>query len=128
MHFAETMEVRIQDNRHYGRLEVNKYGFWGPVCPDHWTDVEADAACQYLKYAGGVTYFAKTENEASVVVGGFNCSDETLAFVDCPHKAAPEELGCQYTSGFPRRVAGVMCFKNEGRFCRGCFDNVCTFP
>ena len=27
---------------------VNRNGYFGPVCDDHWTDTEADTVCRYI--------------------------------------------------------------------------------
>lgn len=114
------MEVRIAGgpNIPYGRIEVNKYGFWGPICDKGWTDAEANAACKQLpeNYTGGVSYYAESsESDLSpVLFSSFNCSDKSLQFADCPHKSFGEDLGCTYspaTSG-PRKVAGVLCYRN----------------
>lgn len=112
------MNLRIEEGRNYGRIEVDKFGFWSPICSQGWTNLEANAACQQLKFAGGVTYFAemKQSDHTPVFFGGFNCSDKSLEFVDCPHKSFGEDIGCQFmpTTVAPRKVAGVLCHKNEG--------------
>ena len=112
------MEVRIKNNLPYGRVEVNMYGFWTPVCQVGWTDVEADAACQYLNYTGGKAYYAETEpnDPTPVVVGGFNCSDEGLSFYKCPRKGFGDDIGCQFSNSIkgPKQVAGALCYKNPG--------------
>jgi hypothetical protein len=38
--FSSDLQVRIQEMRYYGSLEVDVFGFWGPVCDVDWDDHE----------------------------------------------------------------------------------------
>lgn len=116
-HIADFVDFRIQNGSNYGLLEGNQYGFWGPICDYEWTDTEADTVCREFGKLGGYAYYAVTDSDEPMVLGGFNCSDDATALKHCYFKSFGESLGCQYpTINGRRRAAGVFCYKHEGRF------------
>lgn len=114
---AEAPDIRIKGRLNYGLLEANLYGFWGPVCDQDWTDVEADTACRELGNEGGYAYYAFSDTDTPMVVGGFNCSEDDATIKECDIKGLGENLGCHYpiTKG-TRRAAGVFCYNHRGKF------------
>ncbi|XP_052276945.1 deleted in malignant brain tumors 1 protein-like isoform X3 [Dreissena polymorpha] len=113
-----TFDIRISSGLYYGSLEVNKYGFWGPICPHGWSNSTARAACRQLNYIGGVAYNGTSRVEAPMVLGNFKCSgDENSAqnLSDCKYSKFNDNIGCQYSiqKSFQRPTAGVLCYNHE---------------
>ena len=48
---------RPQRGFYPGTVEVNRYGFWGPVCNSSWDDRDANATCHGLGYVHGIPYY-----------------------------------------------------------------------
>jgi hypothetical protein len=49
----------VPANGGYGSVQVLRYGLWGDVCPDDFTDNEATVACRMMGYSGGGRPYAK---------------------------------------------------------------------
>lgn len=116
---VDKYDLRIRGSgQNYGRLEVNMFDIWTPICASTWSNTEADIACRSLKFAGGgVTYYAEIDDKTPVLVDRFNCTGKT-SFEQCSYKSFENEFSCRYTKDFdiPRRVAGVLCFPNKGNY------------
>lgn len=87
------------------------------MCDQHWTDLEADAACRELGKRGGYAYCGVSNTDTPMVVGGFNCTADQSSIKHCDFKGFGDSLGCQYpiTKGY-RKAAGVFCYDHEGKF------------
>ena len=63
--FCPGLQVRLKETvygrsrRYLGGVQVNRYGFWGPVCNSSWDDRDANATCHGLGYSYGITYFGR---------------------------------------------------------------------
>ena len=63
--FCAGLQVRLKEtvygrSRTYlGGVQVNRYGFWGPVCNSSWDDRDANATCHGLGFQYGITYFGR---------------------------------------------------------------------
>ena len=113
---SETLELRIKEGRYYGSLEANKYGFWGPICPDGWTDINARAACRQLGFLGGMAYNGTSRLDSPMALGQFDCGDGNKNLSKCQYKGFNEKTGCQYpiVGRYQRPTAGVLCYKHKG--------------
>lgn len=111
----ETLEIRIQGGMYYGSVEVNKYGFWGPVCPLNWTDSTANATCRQLGYVGGMAYNGTSRLDTPMALGNFNCKGKSGNLSACSFSGLNEDIGCQYPikGRYQRPTAGVLCYNHE---------------
>lgn len=56
---VRVVETVYGSGAYYGGLQVNRYGFWGPVCNTSWDDKDANATCHGLGYGYGVTFYGR---------------------------------------------------------------------
>ena len=47
---------QVQTREMWGSVQVRRYGFWGDVCLDDYTDKEAAVACRTMGFKGGRAY------------------------------------------------------------------------
>lgn len=115
--FSTDIQLRMEDGNHYGYIEANRYGIWGPICSTGWNDSAANTACKQMGFLGGVSMYAYSRSTAPILLGGFNCSDSAQFLKDCTYKGLGEQTGCDYyTSGRSRNFqrAGAMCYNHAG--------------
>ncbi|XP_071095519.1 uncharacterized protein [Haliotis cracherodii] len=108
--------VRLQySSRDYGSIEVNRYGFWGPVCNVGWNNKDADVACRSMGFVGGVTFSGQIYSSTPMLVGKFNCQGGETNLTSCPFSDLDDkvDLGCNSPPGRSRKSAGVLCYNNE---------------
>ena len=115
--FSEKLGLRIKEGRYYGSLEANKYGFWGPICPDGWNNTSATAACRQLGYIGGVAYNGTSRLDSPMALGDFRCTGKNVTLDECSYKGFNENIGCRYPikGRYQRPTAGVLCYNHQGR-------------
>lgn len=54
------LQVKIQEEeKYYGSVEANEYGFWSPVCNVDWDDHDANVTCRQMNFYGGVAFRGK---------------------------------------------------------------------
>jgi len=83
---------------------VNRNGYFGPVCDDHWTDTEADTVCRQLGFNRGTHY---TNSHFGSVPSQFamdnvDCSTTDYRIQDCSYTTSED---CGSDEG-----AGVSCY------------------
>ncbi|ESO96939.1 hypothetical protein LOTGIDRAFT_159694 [Lottia gigantea] len=75
-------------DRDSGRLRLLKYGVYGSMCADQWTDVEADVFCRSKGYIKG---YAKTliSNSRVAQFHSFKCYGSETSLLDCNYLNSP---------------------------------------
>ncbi|KAL4222001.1 hypothetical protein ACF0H5_018047 [Mactra antiquata] len=103
------------NNKVYGAIEINKYGFWGPVCYKNWSNFEANTACKHLGYRGGVVHYATLPTYEPMVLGQFKCRQRDTMLHNCDYVGFRHDIGCSYTTldNTKQQVAGVLCYHDE---------------
>lgn len=117
------LQVRIREDRYYGSLEVNRYGFWGPVCHFGWDDADANVTCHELGFLGGVTFNGSTTLTTPIAVGSFDCNGKERKLGECSYPGFGEDTGCSLPMEhllFDRPTAGVLCFNHPGMCSLAC--------
>ncbi|XP_060571753.1 deleted in malignant brain tumors 1 protein-like isoform X2 [Ruditapes philippinarum] len=111
----ESLDLKIKGGLYYGSLEVNKYGFWGPVCPLNWTDSTANATCRQLGYVGGMAYNGTSRLDSPMALGNFKCQGNKMNLSSCSYSGFNEDIGCKYPikGRFQRPTAGVLCYNHK---------------
>ena len=104
--------------RYYGSLEVDVFGFWGPVCDVDWDDHDANATCHQLSYVGGVAFNGVTRLTNPVSVGRFNCTGIENRLGECQYQKMNNDLGCaeKIADKYSWPTAGVLCFDHIGQY------------
>ncbi|KAK7484006.1 hypothetical protein BaRGS_00024741, partial [Batillaria attramentaria] len=100
---------------YYGGVQVNRYGFWGPVCNNSWDDRDANATCHGLGYTYGITFYGRDRTGSPMLVGNFTCTGQESSLADCPFNDIDDDVGCSLAIGQYGRVdAGVLCYDTPG--------------
>nr|KAG5697333.1 hypothetical protein BaRGS_004059 [Batillaria attramentaria] len=100
---------------YYGGVQVNRYGFWGPVCNNSWDDRDANATCHGLGYTYGITFYGRDRTGNPMLVGNFQCTGQESSLADCPFNDIDDDVGCSLAIGQYARVdAGVLCYNTPG--------------
>ncbi|XP_067665055.1 uncharacterized protein [Haliotis asinina] len=114
--YSSDLAVRLRDSsKDYGSIEVNRYGFWGPVCNVGWNNKDADVACRSMGFVGGVTFSGQIYSSAPMLVGKFNCQGGESNLTSCPFSDLDDkvDLGCNSAARSYRQTAGVLCYDRE---------------
>lgn len=112
---SKELQVKIrEEEKYYGSVEANEYGFWSPVCNVDWDDHDANVTCRQMNFYGGVAFRGSSRLTTPISVGRFNCSGTEQTLKDCPHKKFEEDLGCseKIEGRFTRTSAGVLCYQD----------------
>ncbi|KAL8597993.1 hypothetical protein ACOMHN_011418 [Nucella lapillus] len=93
------------------RIEVNRYGIWGPVCYRNWDDRDTNATCHGLGFNFGRSMYRAIANRQykPIVVGNVNCTGLESSLSDCTFGGLEEDLHC-FTARGTLLVAEALCY------------------
>ncbi|KAL8566281.1 hypothetical protein ACOMHN_056852 [Nucella lapillus] len=95
------------------RIEVNRYGVWGPVCNHGWDDRDANATCHGLGFNYGRSMFLAYSTYEPMLVGNFTCTGLESSLADCSFGGMDDDIGC-FPSHDTVLIAEALCFNVSG--------------
>ncbi|KAK7066080.1 Scavenger receptor Cys-rich, partial [Halocaridina rubra] len=122
-------EIRLVNgsSEYEGRVEVQAFGRWGPVCDDMWGLPEGDVVCNHLGFNLGArdVYFNSHfgSGNGQYLMDDLNCNGDETTLAHCDF-AGWGEHDCQHLE-----AAGVTCFRpgdNCGRDQWRCQNGRCV--
>lgn len=95
----------------YGHVAVQRFGKWGSICGQNWTDAEANVVCAHLGYPAGHNTLANSGTTLPPLLGNVKCIGNETDLEQCSYPAFIHDAGCPGTNS----VAAVVCSKTNGK-------------
>ncbi|XP_046543290.1 scavenger receptor cysteine-rich type 1 protein M160-like [Haliotis rubra] len=98
------MEMKVSND---GRVMVSRYGIFGTICNDGWTNKEAETVCSTMGYDAG--YAKRLYGQGSEVpkwLYNVTCADGDKSLLECNSSKMTGSYSCYYD-------AGVYCFNRS---------------
>lgn len=80
---VEGIKALISDNRHFGNVDVIRYGVTGAVCDVGWDNEDAKVFCRELGYLNGYATNGTYAGEKPMLVASFNCLGNESLLSQC---------------------------------------------